>query len=84
MPGWRDAAEIEDIDGYAQHVANNEGQREYAEAYDAASKLKAKGKSLGEVKEVLIREPPDPPSGNDAMTHRKSHAAGKQLAAIRR
>ena len=84
MPGWREEANNEDIESFAQHVANNDGKRVYSEAYAAACKLKAAGKSLDEVRKAIVCEPQEPPSGNEAMNHRKSHAASKQLAGIRR
>ena len=45
MPGWRGEADEEDIERHAQHTVNNEGRREYKEAYELAMTMIGRGQS---------------------------------------
>jgi hypothetical protein len=87
MPGWRDEADAEDIDGYARHLVNNDGQRQYDRAYANAKKMKENGQTPELIKKEVIREPAEPVPGHDrfvAMIHLKAYAACRELAEIRR
>jgi hypothetical protein len=87
MPGWRDEAEAEDIDGHAQHVVNNEGRREYQFAYARAKAMNEEGKQEEEIRRVVIQEPEQPKPNQDGqvtMIWRKNYAAAKRLSDVRK
>src|SRR5438067_11100191 len=77
MRGWRDEADTEDIEDYAGRLVNNDGEREYGDAYAAARRMKEAGCTLEEIESALIREPEVPQPADDghvAMIHRKHYA----------
>lgn len=87
MPGWRDEADAEDIDGFAQHTVNNDGKREYESAYEGALRLHSAGTAADEIHRRLVQEPaplqPDA-SGQVHMNRRKWFEANRRLAHIRK
>ncbi len=78
MPGWQDDMDFDRIEGFAQHTVNNEGRREYSDAYARAKAMMAKGKTPEEIAQAIIREPSQAMPNQYAqvtMIHRRGYEA---------
>ena len=87
MPGWRDEADAEVIDRFAQHTANNEGRREYMDAYEFARRMIDAGETEEQIRRSIIREPDQSESdmhGQVGINARKTYAAAQARADIRK
>ena len=87
MPGWRGEADEEDIERHAQHTVNNEGRREYKEAYELAMTMIGRGQSEMQIRRAIVREPAPPRTnmhGQVGKNGRMMYEAAQALAEVRR
>ena len=87
MAGWRDEADADEIEQYAQHTLNNEGRREYVQAYENAVQMISRGMTEEQIRQAIILEPQQPRTnihGQVGLNGRKLYAAHEALAEVRK